>query len=60
MGNYLYYKWKDGKENACEHVQEMLKAQIKFFRTEEESLLLQEYPAIKVLKGGVHNTQHIP
>lgn len=56
MGNYLYYKWKNGKVNGCEHVQEMLKGQIKFLQPEEESLLLQAYPAIKVLKGGVHTT----
>lgn len=47
MGNDLDYHWKNGKEYACEHVQEMLQGQIKF---------LQEYPAIKVLKGGVHTT----
>lgn len=56
MGNDLYYKWKNGKVNACEHVQEMLKGQLKFLQPEEESLLLQAYPAIKVLKGGVHTT----
>lgn len=56
MGNDLYYKWKNGKVNACEHVQEMFKGQLKFLQPEEESLLLQAYPAIKVLKGGVHTT----
>lgn len=30
MGKDLYYKWKNGKVNAGEHVQEMLKGQIKF------------------------------
>lgn len=56
MGNYLHYKWKNGKVNACEQAQEMLKGQIKFLQSEEESLLLQAYPAIKVLKGVVHTT----
>lgn len=54
MGNDLYDKWKNGKVNACGRVQEMLKGQIKFLQPEEESLLLQAYPAIKVLKGEVH------
>lgn len=32
MGNDLFYKWKNGKVNECEPVQEMLKDQIKFLQ----------------------------
>lgn len=47
MGNYLYYKGKNGKVNACEHVQEMLKGQIKLLQPKEEYPLLQACTAMK-------------
>ena len=59
MGNDLYYKWKNGKVNACEHVQEMLKDQIKLLQPKEESPLLQAYTAMKSIEGWrPHHIKH--
>lgn len=59
MENDLYYKWKNGKVNTCEHVQEMMKGQIKLLQPKEESPLLQAYTAMKSIEGcRPHHIKH--